>query len=101
MQAKENIFEDVLALKYLKSFMGKFAYYPLPITKNQWEHKPFRVLWCLKKVNQIMHVLCAMLYQDIVALAVLNAIGPEIDSKFHSKSYEIGLQKDLRLMDNI
>lgn len=97
MQAKErDIFEDVLAYEIFKDHLwANLHIIRSQLLKKQWKHKPFRVVMVPKKgePNNARPMCYASPWDAIVALAVLNVIGPEIDSRFHRKSYGNRLAK--------
>lgn len=90
-QAKErDIFEDVLAYQAFEDHLeANLHILRMEILSGCWEHRPFRLVLVPKSSEEPDNVRPMCLsspWDSIVACAVLNVIGPTIDSTFHENS---------------
>lgn len=90
--AKErDIFEDILAYNAFEEYLdANLHILRYEILCGRWKHQPFRVVNVPKSkenVDNIRPMCWATPWDSIVSLAVLNVIGPIIDSTFNDKSY--------------
>lgn len=90
--AKErDIFEDILAYNAFEEYLdANLHILRYEILCGRWKHQPFRIVYVPKSKENVdnKRPMCwATPWDSIVSLAVLNVIGPLIDSTFHDKSY--------------
>ena len=90
-QAKErDVFEDVLAYRSFEHNLWANLYaLQRDLLAGRWRHQPFHVVAVPKRRDDPGNVrpMCwATPWDAVVALAVLNVIGPPIDSTFHANS---------------